>query len=174
MKYIVSINTEFGSISAESKHPEDLEGSLDALRKLARDLKSGEKKNKKGQPVSQKKSDAGTSPQKKKLKQKSSSPEEKEAGPAVHKGGQGETTLVLREIESRLLETGFFDKPETTGQVKSRLEYETGKKFTSRKVSQALGILRSKGSLTRAGKRNSYSYSKKYLEEKAGISQSGA
>jgi len=173
MKYIVSINTEFGSISAESKHPEDLEGSLDALRKLAQDLKIGEKKNKKGQSVS-KKSEVGTSPQKKEVKKKSSSPKEKKGGLVVHKGGQGETTLILREIESRLLETGFFDKPETTGQVKSRLEYETGKKFTSRKVSQALGILRSKGSLTRAGKRNSYSYSKKYLEEKAGISQSGA
>ena len=44
MKYIVSINTKFGSISAESKHPEDLDGSLQILRKLARDLESGKKR----------------------------------------------------------------------------------------------------------------------------------
>ena len=68
--------------------------------------------------------------------------------------------MILREIESRLLQTDFFDKPETTGDVKSRLEYVAGRKFTSRKVSQALGILRDKGTLKRVGKRNYYTYSK--------------
>ena len=74
--------------------------------------------------------------------------------------GQGETSLILREIESKLLQTDFFEKPETTGDVKSRLEHMAGREFTSRKVSQALGILRDKGTLKRVGKRNYYTYSK--------------
>jgi len=157
MKYIVSINTEFGSISAESKHPEDLNDSLDTLRKLARNLKAGKKAGRKSAP--------------KKATAVSQEKQAKVLKEGTQRSGQGETTVILREIESRLLETGFFDKPETTGDVKSRLERETGKKFTSRKVSQALGILKQKGSLIRAGDRNSYSYtySKKYLEEKAGL-----
>ena len=53
------------------------------------------------------------------------------------KSGQGETTLILREIESKMLPTDFFDKPETTGDVKSRLEQVAGREFTSRKVSHS-------------------------------------
>ena len=142
MKYIVSINTKFGSISAESKHSEDLDGSLQILKKLARNLETGKKR--------------AAKPEKKQetIKKKSS------AQQSGSRNGQGETSLVLREIESRLLPSDFFTRPETTGEVKARLEQEAGKKFASRKVSQALGILRAKGTLKRSGKRNYYAYSK--------------
>ena len=146
MKYIVSMNTKFGTVSAESKHPEDLDGSLQVLRKLARDLESGKKR-----------SAAIKGPEKKQKITKTKSVAPASASKRI---GHGETTLILKEIESKMLATDFFDKPETTGDVKSRLEHVTGKEFTSRKVSQALGILREKGSLKRAGKRNYYTYSK--------------
>jgi len=168
MKYIVSINTEFGTISAESKHPEDLRDSLDALRKLERSLSTSKRKVKSAPATSMpaKKKSARGSEKKARAKNEKVDNEEKAL---ATRDGHGETTTILREIEERLLEAGFFDKPQTTGAVKSKLEYETKKKFTSRKVSQALGILRDRGSLTRAGKRNSYAYSRKYLEEKAGV-----
>ncbi len=148
MKYIVSINTKFGSISAESKHPEDLDGSLQILKKLARDLESEKKRKPKSSAL------RSSEKKQKTIKMKSG------ASVSSPRKGQGETSLILREIESKLLQTDFFDKPETTGDVKSRLEYVAGRKFTSRKVSQTLGILRDKGTLKRVGKRNYYTYSK--------------
>ena len=53
----------------------------------------------------------------------------------------------------------FFSLPRTTGETREKLHEVTGKYFTSRKVSQALGILREKSRLKRTGKRNFYSYS---------------
>jgi hypothetical protein len=119
-----------------------LDGSLQILRKLARDLESGKERTIRG-----------TERKQKIIKVKS-------GAASVNRKGQGETSLILREIESKMLQTDFFDEPKTTGDVKSRLEHAAGRKFTSRKVSQALGILREKGSLKRAGKRNYYTYSK--------------
>jgi hypothetical protein len=73
--------------------------------------------------------------------------------------GKGETTAVLRALESRLLQTNFFSEPRTTGETQRKLEGLARRKFTSRKVSQALGILREKGILRRTGKRNFFKYS---------------
>ncbi len=73
--------------------------------------------------------------------------------------GKGETTAILRALELRLLRTNFFSEPRTTGETRRRLESLSKSKFTSRKVSQALGILREKGVLRRTGKRNFFKYS---------------
>lgn len=129
MKYIVSYNTKFGTISAESKKPEDLVDVLSDLKRLESKLQSkGSKKEKNSKDVSRRK-------------------------------GTGETTVILSVIESKLLLTNFFSTPKTTGETADRLAKVSGKRFTSRKVSQALGILYEKGSLRRSGQRNSYAYS---------------
>ncbi len=73
--------------------------------------------------------------------------------------GKGETTLVLGAIETHLLPVGFFASPKSTGDTVDELAKLSGKKFTSRKVSQALGILFEKGTLHRSGERNSFAYS---------------
>ena len=128
MKYIVSYKTKFGSISIESKKPQDLVGAYSELRQLASKIQS-------------------------RTEPKKSSPK------TAIRTGSGETTEILREIESKLLSTNFFSTPKTTGETGDRLSKVTGKQFTSRKVSQALGILRKKGVLRRSGRRNFYAYS---------------
>ena len=128
MKYILSYNTRFGSVSAESKDPKALAGAYEDLRKIAESIEGG----------------------------KGPAKVPKEAG----KRGGGETATILGEIEARLLNTNFFSKPRTTGETRDRLEQVSRKSFTSRKVSQALGILWRKKSLKRVGSRNYYSYSK--------------
>jgi hypothetical protein len=75
------------------------------------------------------------------------------------RSGSGETATVLREIEMKILSSSFFDSPKSTGETREKLHDVTGKYFTSRKVSQALGILRDKRQLSRTGKRNFYVYS---------------
>jgi hypothetical protein len=72
--------------------------------------------------------------------------------------GKGETTAVLRTLESRLLNTNFFSTPRTTGETRERLVSLTRKRFTSRKVSQALGILMERRVLRRTGRRNFFKY----------------
>jgi len=67
--------------------------------------------------------------------------------------------MILRELESNVIQLKFFSQPRTTGETREKLREVTGKYFTSRKVSQALGILREKSRLKRTGKRNFYSYS---------------
>jgi hypothetical protein len=124
LKYIVSYNTKFGSISIESKKPQDLVGAYSELKQLASKIQT-----------------------------------EKTSPKIPSREGKGETTAILRAIESRLLTTDFFSKPKTTGETSDRLNKLTGKHFTSRKVSQALGILREKKVLRRTGKRNFYAYS---------------
>ncbi|MDG6906625.1 MAG: hypothetical protein JRN20_12665 [Nitrososphaerota archaeon] len=126
MKYIIAYKTKFGSISIESKKPQDLYDAYSELKRIASKLRST--KAKKGES-------------------KTSS-----------RTGKGETTAILREIESNLLSTSFFSSPKTTGETGDQLAKVTRKKFTSRKVSQALGILRKKGVLRRTGKRNFFSY----------------
>ncbi len=79
---------------------------------------------------------------------------------AKGRGGRGETARVIREIETSLMGTDFFANPRTTGETNERLRKVSRQSFTSRKVSQALGILWQKHLLKRVGKRNYYSYSK--------------
>ena len=124
MKYLVSYNTKFGSISIESKKPQDLVGAYSELKQLASKIQT-----------------------------------EKTSPKIPSREGRGETTAILRAMESRLLTTDFFSKPRTTGETGERLNKLAGKHFTSRKVSQALGILREKKVLRRTGRRNFYAYS---------------
>jgi hypothetical protein len=123
LKYIVSYNTKFGTISAESKKPLDLVEAYSELRKLAAKI------------------------------EKSSKPEVKD------REGKGETTEILRVLESKLLSTDYFSNPRTTGETRDKISQTARKQFTSRKVSQALGILREKGVLRRTGRRNFFKYS---------------
>lgn len=132
MKYILSYNTRFGSVSAESKDPKALAGAYEDLRKIAESIEEG----------------------------KSPTKAPKVSAREEGKRGSGETATILREIEGRLLNTNFFSKPRTTGETRDRLEQASRKSFTSRKVSQALGILWQKKSLKRVGSRNYYTYSK--------------
>src|SRR5437879_7872398 len=73
----------------------------------------------------------------------------------VH-SGRAETSLVLRKIEGALLPKTYFKSARTTGEVKSELKAQTGIDFTSRKVSQALGILFKKRVLSRVGSKGSF------------------
>lgn len=125
MKYIVSYTTKFGSISVESKKPQDLADAYSELKRLASKIDRPKKSSDK----------------------------------IPSRGGKGETTAILREMESKLISTNFFSGPKTTGETGDRLAKVSGKRFTSRKVSQALGILHKKGVLKRTGQRNSYAYS---------------
>ncbi|HVB12279.1 MAG TPA: hypothetical protein VNE86_04040 [Nitrososphaerales archaeon] len=128
LRYVISYKTKFGTISAESKKPQDLVGALSDLKMLAAKIQS---KNSKPKKIPSK---------------------------VQPREGKGETTEILRGIESRLLTTNFFSKPKTTGETRDRLAEVARRRFTSRKVSQALGILRDKGVLHRTGRRNFYAY----------------
>lgn len=123
MKYIVSYNTKFGTISAESKKPQDLVEAYSELKKLAAKIEKGSEPKARGRE------------------------------------GKGETTEILRTLESRLLSTDFFSKPRTTGETRDKVSEAARRQFTSRKVSQALGILRERGVLKRTGRRNFFKYS---------------
>jgi hypothetical protein len=132
--YSISYKTKFGTVSAESENPEDLIGAHEKLKDLAFTVGAGNARRK----ISPKKSRDALS---------------------VGRSGTGETAAVLREIEVKILSSNFFATPKTTGETREKLHDVTGKYFTSRKVSQALGILREKRELSRTGKRNSYLYS---------------
>lgn len=134
MKYTLSYKTKFGMISAESNKPSELIGAYGELKKLA------------GQ-ISEKKFTA--------TEKHKPSPVVK----ASSRSGSGETATILNEIETRLLNSNFFSKARTTGETKEKLLQVSHKNFTSRKVSQALGILRQKKRLRRSGARNFYAYS---------------
>lgn len=67
-------------------------------------------------------------------------PEFSPKGQVVRKG-TAETSLVLRKLEEVLIPKSYFKTARTTGEVKVELEKQTGVPFTSRKVSQALGVL---------------------------------
>jgi len=76
---------------------------------------------------------------------------------ARHKG-RAETSVVLQRIEDGLLPKTYFKNARTTGEVKSELKSQTGVDFTSRKVSQALGVLFRKGALSRVGSKGKFRY----------------
>lgn len=130
MKFTISYATDFGTISAESNDPQELVGALAELKRIEKDI-SGSRKSVR---ATSKESTRG-------------------------RAGKGETAIVLKQIESSLLGTKFFSKPRTTGETRDKLLDATGKSFTSRKVSQALGILWKKRRLRRSGTRNFFVYS---------------
>lgn len=134
MKYVLSYNTKFGAVSIESKDPEELAIAYEDLKSVAKALEFRHlsKAKKIVQPT---KTNSG-------------------------RRGKGETAKILSEIEGKLLSTNFFSKPKTTGEVKQKLTSVSRRSFTSRKVSQALGILWQKRALRRIGKRNYFAYSK--------------
>jgi hypothetical protein len=140
LKYTISYKTAFGTISAESKRPQELVEAFGELKNLEKDI---------------------LKPKNKPLQAKKERPhanvESKE--PLRGRGGRGETATVLREIESNILTTSFFSTVRTTGEVRDKLREVSRKSFTSRKVSQALGILWKKGLLKRSGMRNFFTYS---------------
>jgi len=138
LKYVVSYDTEFGFVSVESENPEELVSAHVKLRQIADRLssKSNVKRNNGAAVVNRTKSSH-----------------------AVVASRVPETTAVLRELESSVLNSKFFEQPRTTGETREKLHELTGKYFASRKVSQALGILRNRGKLKRKGKRNFFHYS---------------
>ena len=117
MKYTLSYKTKFGLISAESSKPSELVGAYDELKKLAEQV----------------------SDQRRKVKEEH---KPKIGLKGTSRVGIGETATILKEIEAKLLDTNFFSKPRTTGETKEKLLQVSRRDFTSRKVSQALGILR--------------------------------
>ena len=76
----------------------------------------------------------------------------------VSRKGAAETSLVLRKLEEVLIPKGFFKIARTTGDVKAELEKQTGVPFTSRKLSQALGLLFKKKVLARVGSKGGFRY----------------
>jgi len=135
MKYIISFDTEFGCVSAESDNPDELSVAYPKLQSVADQLSGKTQLRKKKNSNNNKRRELASSEE------------------------MSETTAVLRELESSILNSKFFDVPRTTGETRERLEDLTGRRFASRKVSQALGILNDKGKLKRKGKRNFFQYS---------------
>lgn len=135
LKFVLSYSTRFGSISVESNKPEDLVEGFARVKQIARELGRSGGRTK---PIGRKG----------RVKEVEST-----------RRGRGETAEILGEVETRLLRSAFFSKPRTTGETRGRLKLVTGRTFTSRKVSQALGILWQAHALKRSGRRNFFRYS---------------
>lgn len=139
LKYTLSYKTKFGTLTAESNNPDDLVIGYQTLKNLLPRL----------------------GPSEPRLKQSARAPRSVSSIRKIrHSRGLGETASIIRELESKVLPTTFFSKPRTTGETRDRLGEVSTQKFTSRKVSQALGILWNKGELKRTGTRNYFAYSK--------------
>ena len=136
MRYTISIDTDFGSVSAESDDPGELSQVYPELQGIAEQLSRKSQGNKKKTDYENSVSRTASLSRK-----------------------MPETAVILRELESRVLDSKFFEEPRTTGETRERLRELTGKTFASRKVSQALGILKDRGKLRRKGKRNFFQYS---------------
>src|SRR5260370_4629539 len=65
--------------------------------------------------------------------------------------GKAETRVITSRIEDALVPEGYFKEGRKTGDVVSELEKRFHVRFTSRKVSQALGDLYGRGILSRIG-----------------------
>jgi hypothetical protein len=137
VKYILSFKTKFGAISAESENPRELAEAYTDLREVAKQISNYKR---------------STRPIQLSVVRRVAS--RKSRGSA-----KGETTAILSELQAKVLGSNFFSTPRTTGETRERLLRVSGKHYTSRKVSQALGILKDKGMLNRTGKRNYYVYS---------------
>lgn len=72
--------------------------------------------------------------------------------------GGAETTIILGKLEESLLPKSYFKDARTTGDVKRELKKQTGLDFTSRKVSQALGLMFNKKILARIGGKGNFHY----------------
>jgi hypothetical protein len=136
-------------VSAESDYADDLLVGYQTLKQLASKLENSS-------PTSKGKVHKSERPQRRPpvtsvLSRGSSSSKAR---------GEGETTKILRELETKVLRTSFFQIPRSTGDTKAKLDEVAGRHFTSRKVSQALGILWQKKELKRSGTRNYFVYSK--------------
>jgi hypothetical protein len=140
LKYTLSYKTKFGTLTAESNNPDDLVIGYQTLKHLLPRLGNSETRIKRR---------ANRAPRSVSSVRK-----------VRHSRGIGETASIIRELESKVLPTTFFSKPRTTGETRDRLYEVSSQKFTSRKVSQALGILWNKGELKRTGTRNYFAYSK--------------
>lgn len=149
MKYIITYRTKFGTVSAESDYADDLLVGYQTLKQLASKLESS------SPPVNHRALKLARPRQ----LSSSSRASSRNLRPRSSKG-EGETTNIIRELESNVLRTSFFKRPRSTGETKAKLDEVAGGNFTSRKVSQALGILWQKGELKRTGKRNFFAYSK--------------
>jgi hypothetical protein len=142
LKYTLSYKTKFGTLTAESNNPDDLLIGYQTLKSLVSRL--------------------GPSVETREIKKPHARRVQRSISAVKGVGGSrghGETANIIRELESRILPTVFFSKPRTTGETRDKLIEVSGRKFTSRKVSQALGILWKKKVLKRSGTRNFYSYS---------------
>jgi len=74
------------------------------------------------------------------------------------KKGKAETSVIISRIEETLVPAGHFKEGRKTGDVSSELEKRFHVKFTSRKVSQALGELYKRGVLSRIGGKGKFVY----------------
>jgi len=79
-------------------------------------------------------------------------------GEASGKRGKAETSIILQQIENKLIPQGFFGTAKNTGEVRSELEQRLGLEFQSRKVSQALGELYQRKLLSRTGSTGTFRY----------------
>ncbi|MCS6783843.1 MAG: hypothetical protein NZ921_00205 [Candidatus Caldarchaeum sp.] len=70
--------------------------------------------------------------------------------------GKSEAVEVLKILEEKIIPSSFFGTPRSTADVRNKIADETGIKFQSRKVSQALGILYQKKTLLRLGPKGNY------------------
>jgi len=134
MKYIIYYETEFGRVSAESEDPDELVSAHPKLKDIASRLTA--------------------KPQARRRESEKLARSKSSASPKVP-----ETTAALRELETKVINSKFFDQPRTTGETREKLHELSGKYFASRKVSQALGIMKDRGKLRRKGKRNFFQYS---------------
>jgi hypothetical protein len=148
LKYIITYTTKFGTVSAESDYADDLLVGYQTLKQLASKLESSP-------PVMNRQALKGVRRSRQGPAKASSRNVRRQRSK-----GKGETTNILRELETNVLRTSFFQRQRSTGETKAKLDEVAGGNFTSRKVSQALGILWQKGELKRTGKRNYFVYSK--------------
>ncbi len=74
------------------------------------------------------------------------------------KHGKAETSIILQQIESKLIPQSFFIAAKSTGDVRAELEQRLGLEFQSRKVSQALGELYEREILKRTGSKGNFRY----------------
>ncbi len=134
MKYVIYYETEFGRVSAESEDPDELVSAHPKLKDIASRLSSRSQARRKKHTIKPAHTKSISSPK------------------------MPETTAALRALEANVMTSKFFEQPRTTGETREKLHELTGKYFASRKVSQALGILKDRGMLRRKGKRNFFQY----------------
>ena len=129
-RYIITVKGERFDISMESEDREELLAGLENLLNLSSQVSSKVKG----------------------LRHPAEAPVSK------RRRGKSEAVEVLRHLEEKILPTNFFKQPRSTADVRAKIKEAVGILFQSRKVSQALGILHSRGVLARVGQKGSYKY----------------